>query len=192
MANSSYYYSAYTADQAFRNAYPAFAGTAARSFDPQPSYRAPRASRPAYRQPAARPEFQPRIQAQPGYGRSAATEVLSSTFMVLVRLAAVAMVLFAVVFIGRIALNSATVNSMLEANDISADISIARSVGNTLEMEESTLASPARIKAKAKSMKMYDPEYAEVIVLPQDVVCVDETGSLSMALSSQRVAGIAG
>lgn len=187
MANSGFY----TADQAFRNAYPAFAGTAARSYQPQPSYRSSRAARPVYRQPV-RQEFQPKIQAQPGLGRSAAAEALSGTFMVLVRLLALAMVLVALVFVARIALNSATVNSMLEANEISADISIARSEGNALEMQQSTLASPARIKAEAKSMKMYDPEYAEVIKVSQDVVAVDETGALSMALSSQRVAGIAG
>ncbi len=73
----------------------------------------------------------------------------------------------------------------LETKAIEQDIETARTEGNDLEVAQSMLSNPSRIKHKAESLGMAAPsaEYTDHIVLPEDIVIVDAAGKLSLSQS---------
>jgi cell division protein FtsL len=99
----------------------------------------------------------------------------------LVKVAAIVAAMFLVIGLGRITLDSATCAMAMEASDISSQIELARDGANTLEVEQSTLSNPTRIKEQAAALGMTVSETTTFIDISGDVVVTDETGRLSLS-----------
>ena len=103
------------------------------------------------------------------------------------RLVAVVLVVVAIIGMARIALTSAAVATMIESDSISAQIEEARTVGTSLEMQQSVLTSPTNIKQAVKRLGMEAPGEPEIINLDPDIVAVDSEGTLSLSDSVKNV-----
>ena len=114
-------------------------------------------------------------------GRRAAAAPASSPAVLVVKVALAALVVFALLGVVRITLASAAVSTAIESKGISAQIEDAREAGNQLEVEQSTLSNPMRIKSAAEGMGMSAPSQTVVITLPADVVVTDDAGNLSLS-----------
>ena len=126
----------------------------------------------------------PSISVVPGAGRRASVEEgLSAAVLSLAKICAVACIVIAVIAVGRVAITSATAACALETKAIEHDIETARTEGSDLEVAQSVLSKPSRIKAQAASLGMAAPtaEYSDQITLPDDVVSVDAEGNLSLS-----------
>lgn len=99
------------------------------------------------------------------------------------RVAIAAIVLFAVIAFARIGIHTATLNVMLQNEQISAQIDDVRSQSANLEVQESTLGTPANLKRSAEKLGMSQPEYSETVMLGEDVVATDDSGNLSLSKS---------
>ncbi len=108
--------------------------------------------------------------------------------MVGARIAAVVLVLMAALCMARLALTSATVATAIENQQISNDIDAARTEGSSLEINQSKLSAPARIKDTATEMGMAAPSRVMMIDLSGDVVVTDQAGNLSLSGSVAAVA----
>ena len=141
----------------------------------------------------ALPDYEegPSISVVPGAGRRASVEEgLSAAALSLAKICAVVCIVIAVIAVGRVAITSATAACALETKAIEHDIETARAEGNDLEVAQSVLSNPSRIKHKAESLGMAAPtaEYTDHIVLPDDVVGVDANGKLSLSESAAALA----
>lgn len=87
---------------------------------------------------------------------------------------------FAIIGAVRITLSSSTVTAALEAKQIQNDISFARSSGSELEVVQSTLSNPTRIKSEAESIGMVSPANVAYMDMSGDIVVKDATGALSL------------
>ena len=110
-------------------------------------------------------------------------ETVSPQVVTFARIAIVFVVLFAVISFARIAIHTATVNVMLENEQISAQIDEVRSTSANLEVQESTMGSPTNVKRDARQMGMSAPYATETLMLGQDVVAYDAEGNLSLSQS---------
>ena len=104
------------------------------------------------------------------------------------RIAAAVLVLLAALSLGRLALTSATVATAIENQGIETQIDTARTEGSTLEISQSKLSAPNRIKSEAKALGMAAPSSAMMIDLSGDVVVTDQQGNLSLSGSVAAVA----
>lgn len=136
----------------------------------------------SYFQPAAAPASLPRI-AQPNVRFQPNPDARTGTSPLLVgaRIVAAVLVLMAVLCVGRLALTSATVATAIENQDISNAIDAARTEGSALEIEQSKLSTPTRIKDTAADMGMTAPSRVMMIDLSGDVVVTDQAGNLSLS-----------
>ncbi len=133
-------------------------------------------------------ELAPRrgIQVMPGGGREERTA--SSLAIVFARVLVALIVAFAAIGWVRISLASATVSVALEASQLKDDISDARDVGSQLEVTQSSLANPTRVKRDALALGMRSPASASFIDISGDVVVRDEDGRLSLSGTVEAVA----
>lgn len=154
-------------------------------------------AQPAYssypeRIPARYPERLPRtrVKVVPGSRphRNAAT--LPSSVLFLAKAFVVVLVVATLVSFVRITLSAATVSTSQQSSQISSEISKARSDGAELEVSQSTLSNPTRIKQQAAKLGMSAPDSIGSIVLPQDIVTTDSSGALSLSQSVARASGI--
>ena len=106
----------------------------------------------------------------------------TSPLVVGARIAAVVLVLMAALCMARLALTSATVATAIENQQISNSIDAARTEGSSLEINQSKLSAPARIKGMAA------PSRVMMIDLSGDVVVTDQAGNLSLSGSVAAVA----
>ena len=146
---------------------------------------------PAYSYyPERAPERAPRerISVVPGRGPRTQAPALPSSVIFMAK--ALAAVLLVVAFVGvvRIGLSAATVTTSLESQELTGKIEQARSSGADLEVSQSLLASPARVKQQAEGLKMSEPESVGTIELSPDVVATDAEGDLSLSGSVARAA----
>ena len=128
----------------------------------------------------------PRIEVVPG-GKPQ-VETLSPAIIRLARVVACALVLLTVVGFVRIGLTAAAVTVEQESKNYSSLIDTARSEGSSLEVAQSTLSNPTRIKAEANALGMAAPESSDKIFLPADVVVCDASGDLSLSQSLAQAA----
>ena len=135
----------------------------------------PAYTRAAERVPERYPE-RPRISVVPG-GKPH-VETLSPAIVTLARVVAAALVAFAL-----IALTAAAVNVEIESKSYDSLIDTARSEGSSLEVAQSSLSNPSRIKSEATALGMAAPESTSKIVLPEDIVATDGSGNLSLSQS---------
>lgn len=91
-----------------------------------------------------------------------------------------AVVVFAAIGFGRITLSAATVAEALEAREITTNLEIVRSNISDLEVQQSSLSNPTRIKTEAAELGMAAPATSTVIDISGDVVVTDEDGNLSL------------
>lgn len=146
---------------------------------------------PAYAYPRPERVREPeraRIRVFPGSAPRTTVQTASAAFFLVAKAVAVVLVLVTVVGFARIALNSATVTTSLATQEISSELSEARSYAATLEVQQSTLSNPSRIKEAATDLGMAAPLETATIVLPADVVVTDDAGNLSLTESIRQAA----
>lgn len=112
----------------------------------------------------------------------------TSPLVVGARIVAVVLVLMTVLCMARLALTSATVATAIENQQINNNIDTARTEGSSLEISQSKLSAPTRIKEAAADMGMAAPSRTMMIDLSGDVVVTDQAGNLSLSGSVAAVA----
>ena len=147
---------------------------------------------PAYSYyPERAPERSPRerISVVPGRGTRTQTPTLPSNVVFLAKAAAVVLLVVSLVGFARIGLMSATISTTMQSSQLTGQISDARSSGAALEVSQSTLSNPTKVKQQAGKLGMAAPETTGVITLDKDVVATDESGALSLSKSVAIAAG---
>ena len=96
-------------------------------------------------------------------------------------------VLFAVIGFARVAISAATVTTSIESQQLAGQINDARTEGSDLEVTQSMLSNPTRIKAEAAALGIGAAADVENIDLSGDVVVTDEAGNLSLSGSVAAV-----
>ena len=128
----------------------------------------------------------------PGSGRRAQSEGISAAALSLAKACAVICIVIALIAMARVAITSAAASCALETRSLQTSIETARAEGNELEVSQSVLANPSRIKAQATALGMAAPapECSEQITLSPDIVATDGAGSLSLSESVARMKGL--
>ena len=147
---------------------------------------------PAYSYyPERAPERSPRerISVVPGRGTRTQTPTLPSNVVFLAKAAAVVLLVVSLVGFARIGLMSASISTTMQSCQLTSQISDARSSGAALEVSQSTLSNPTKVKQQAGKLGMAAPETTGVITLDKDVVATDESGALSLSKSVAIAAG---
>lgn len=127
-----------------------------------------------------------RFQVIPGGGAERRTSELTPLELaVRIFLAVIAVV--AVIGAMRITLNSATVASAIETKQLQSQITEARSVGNGLEVEHSTLSNPTRIKSEASQIGLKPSANTAYMDLSGDIAVKDDEGNLMLAASMAAI-----
>lgn len=147
---------------------------------------------PAYSYyPERAPERSPRerISVVPGRGTRTQTPTLPSNVVFLAKAAAVVLLVVSLVGFARIGLMSATISTTMQSSQLTSQISDARSSDAALEVSQSTLSNPTKVKQQAGKLGMAAPETTGVITLDKDVVATDESGALSLSKSVAIAAG---
>ncbi|MDB1806631.1 cell division protein FtsL [Eggerthella lenta] len=147
---------------------------------------------PAYSYyPERAPERSPRerISVVPGRGTRTQTPTLPSNVVFLAKAAAVVLLVVSLVGFARIGLMSATISTTMQSSQLTSQISDARSSGAALEVSQSALSNPTKVKQQAGKLGMAAPETTGVITLDKDVVATDESGALSLSKSVAIAAG---
>ena len=108
-------------------------------------------------------EEAPSISVVPGAGRRAQSEGISAAALSLAKACAVICIVIALIAMARVAITSAAASCALETRSLQTSIETARAEGNELEVSQSVLANPSRIKAQATALGMAAPapEYSE-------------------------------
>ena len=114
-------------------------------------------------------------------GKAERARELSPVFLLAAKIVVVAVILLTGLSFARIALNSATVAWTLESQELSASVDSARAEASTLEIQQSALANPERIKTEAATLGMAAPVTNEIITVAPDVVATDGQGALSLS-----------
>lgn len=130
---------------------------------------------------------EPSFSVVPGAGRRTQTQQgLAPAALTLAKVCAAVCIALALIAVARVAIASATASCALETREISRDIETARAEGSELEVAQSVLSNPTRIKTQAQAMGMMppSPEFSEQITLPEDIVATDEAGNLSLSAST--------
>ena len=146
---------------------------------------------PAYAYP--RPERNrsaecPRISVVQGSAPRTSERSVSETFLLGAKVVAAVFVLFTAIWFARIAFSSATVTTSMATQEITADLSEARAYAATLEVQQSSLSNPTRVRTDAVDLGMAAPASTTTITLPQDVVAADDNGVISITESIRRAA----
>lgn len=145
----------------------------------------------SYNYPERRPERpqRPPVRVVPGRKTGVQPQGVPSTVVRLAKIVAVVLVLGSLICFARIGLASAAVTTSLESQQLSSQISEARSGGNNLEVTQSSLSNPTHVKSEASRLEMTLPETVGTIDLDTDVVAVDSQGDLSLSKSVRIAAG---
>lgn len=130
----------------------------------------------------------PDISVVAGSGRAAHSSSLSPSIITFAKIAVVLMVIAAVVSFVSITFNASTISAAVEADAFADKIEVARAEAASLEVSQSSLANPARIKREAKFIGMAAPGETGRIELEPDIVVTDANGNLSLSMSVAAVA----
>lgn len=159
--------------------------SAAPAYDYQYAGYAPDYARRASSRPDVRPERRTRVTVTPGQGSKTQQRTASQTAVFVAKVAACVLIVMALAAMGRIALGSAAIAVSLDTQKIENSIDAAQSNAESLQVQQSVLSNPTRVKTAAKSMKMTSPDLSEVAVLnlAADAMVLNEAGNLSLAES---------
>lgn len=119
----------------------------------------------------------------PGGRRNPEQDSASSTVMLFAKIVIICIVAFAILGAVRITLSSATVALSLETKQLDSQIEDARDFGGLLEVEQSKLYNPTRIKSEADKIGMVTPASTTFIDISDDIVETDQSGALSLSAS---------
>lgn len=119
----------------------------------------------------------------PGGKRNHEQDTASSAVMLFAKILIAGVIVFAMIGAIRITLSSATVALALETKQLDSQIEDARDVGSSLEVEQSALSNPSRIKTEAERIGMQTPASTTVIDISDDIVETDSNGALSLSAS---------
>lgn len=119
----------------------------------------------------------------PGRRDRAQVATASDAVMLFAKLLIAGIVIFALIGVVRISLSSATVALAIEAKTIDSQIEDARDSGSALEVEQSSLSNPTRIKDEAQAIGMSVPNQITYMDLSGDIVVMDKQGNLSLSKS---------
>ncbi len=146
----------------------------------------------AYKYDAVPAEPKRRVDVIPGGGKDRASVVSPSHALALrvAKLTVAAVLVFAFVGFVRVSLNAATVAEALEAREVSSLLEDSRSSISELEVMQSSLSNPTRIKAEAALLGMGSPESTSVLDLSGDIVATDGEGNLSLSGSLDALAAV--
>ena len=93
-----------------------------------------------------------------------------------------AAVVFAIICSARVWLSTSTVQALENVETLQASVSDARSAGNELEIEHSTLTNPTRIQSEAKSIGMsYANDVERISVTLPASIKTYKDGSISLS-----------
>ncbi len=145
----------------------------------QPAY-----SRSRY---SAQPSYAPSITVVRGKGKSSAPQALPSAMVQAAIVAVAVFVVLAAIGFCRVTLTSASANAAIQAKSLDSQIYEARTSGADLEVLQSSLSNPSRIRIQAAALGMVEPEVVTSINLAGDIVTVDEQGALSLSGSAQAL-----
>ena len=145
----------------------------------QPAY-----SRSRY---SAQPSYAPSITVVRGKGKSSAPQALPSAMVQAAIVAVAVFVVLAAIGFCRVTLTSASANAAIQAKSLDFQIYEARTSGADLEVLQSSLSNPSRIRIQAAALGMVEPEVVTSINLAGDIVTVDEQGALSLSGSAQAL-----
>ncbi len=140
-------------------------------------------ARDAYAPVAPRRQPKRRVDVVPGgaKGRAQQTSPAHAFALKFAKATIVAVIVFAVVGFGRISLSAATVAEALQAREVTNQLEDSRSSINQLEVTQSTLSNPTRIKNEAAALGMTTAAETIVLDLSGDVVATDADGNLSLS-----------
>ena len=99
------------------------------------------------------------------------------------KVVAVLILAFTLLCVARVTLSSATVATANENQEISNQIDTARTEGSSLEIAQSKLSAPTRVKETAAEMGMASPNSVMMIDISGDIVKTDSNGDLSLSQS---------
>lgn len=136
-----------------------------------------------YAQDAPAPKPKPRIDVVPGGRSKEAANPAHSLALQIAKYMAIAICIFAFIGFVRVTLAAATVAEALEEREISSLLDDARSSISELEVTQSSLSNPTRIKTEAAARGMAPAVDVGVLDIKADIVAVDENGSLSLTAS---------
>ncbi|BAK44139.1 hypothetical protein [Eggerthella sp. YY7918] len=131
-----------------------------------------------------------RVRVVPGRGPLTQAPTLPESVVLLAKVVAVVLVIVSLAAFARIALSSAAVSTSVQSQELSQQIDEARASGASLEVSQSLLTNPTRLKREAAAIGMAAPETIGTINLAADVVVCDAEGNLSLSKSVAAAAGI--
>ena len=129
----------------------------------------------------------PRVRVVTGGSRRPSVETVPALFFAAAHITAAVLVAITLVGFARIALNTATVTMSLSTQEVNSELATARTEAASLEVQQSTLSNPTRIRTEAAELGMATASTTETISLSPDVVVIGEDGELGLA-SSIRLA----
>ena len=135
-----------------------------------------------------RPDRRASVSVVRGQGADAQARQSASALVFAAKVAACVVVVLAILGFVRVTLSSATVATALETQELTSQIDVARSEGSKLEVQQSSLANPTRVRIVASSLGMAAPASTSVIDLSGDVVVTDEAGNRSLSGSAAALA----
>lgn len=124
-----------------------------------------------------------RVDVLPGGNKAQALSPSHAFALKAAKATLVVIIAFAGIGFGRISLASATVTEAMQARDIKNNMEDMRSSISDMQVEQSALSNPARIKSEAEALGMASPTTTNVLDLSGDVVMTGQNGELSLTES---------
>jgi cell division protein FtsL len=146
-------------------------------------------AQPAYMMYPERVQERPtreRISVVPGSRTARAPQAV--TPVLVLKIVLPVMIALMLVAVSYLFISAATVKTSMQAQALSSQIDEARSTGTSLEVTESLLSNPTRVRQQAEALGMSAPSEVGSISMAADVVVTDESGSLSLSGSVNVVA----
>ena len=151
-------------------------------------------SAPAYRydHAAARPdryrESAPSVRVVPGR-KHTVYPALSDGAVLGIKALIACVIVFLVIGFVRVGLSSAAYSIASQSSDLRAQISDARTTGESLAVQASLLSNPSNIRTEAEErLSMTAGTSASTMTLSADPVAIDSAGNLSFSESASRLA----
>lgn len=130
-------------------------------------------------QPALRPDV---VVIPGGAKNNPQFQTLSERSTFIFKMLIAAAVVFAIICSARVWLSTSTVQALENVETLQASVSDARSAGNELEIEHSTLTNPTRIQSEAKSIGMsYANDVERISVTLPASIKTYKDGSISLS-----------
>lgn len=144
------------------------------------------------RRRSSEPRRRPDVRVVPGSRQGAAQQVLPQSTVSAFVAVALVMVVIAMGCILRVGFAAGAASNMVSTQITAAQLSEERSASTALEVQSTQLSNPERVKTEASKLGMVAPAQTQTLVLSEDVVAVNQDGSLSLGQSLARATGSSG